>query len=119
MPLVRQNAAAGKAWQDAVAVDTAQTEYNVQQNVMLKTQSGVKTQMDVVSTQRSGNIALREAKSSASARLSPRQKLAHPEIEKTGAVVVGKGKPGYPRGTVIPPTKVQVVRPPLPKNPNP
>ncbi|MDQ7976767.1 hypothetical protein QYH69_05855 [Paraburkholderia sp. SARCC-3016] len=27
-------------------------------------------------------------------------------------VVVGKGKPGFPGGTVIPPTEVKIVRPP-------
>jgi filamentous hemagglutinin len=117
VPLVRQNAAIGKAWQDAVATDTGQSESNVQQNVMLRTQSGVKTQMDVVSTETSGKIALREAKSSATARLTKNQTLAHPEIEKRGAVVIGAGKPGYPGGSVIPPTKVQVVRPPDPKKP--
>ncbi|PTT61014.1 pyocin, partial [Pseudomonas sp. HMWF007] len=39
------------------------------------------------------------------------QKLAYPEIEESGAVVVGKGKPGFPSGTVIPPTRVEIVRP--------
>ena len=33
------------------------------------------------------------------------------QIEESGAVVVGKGKPGFPGGTEIPPTKVDVVRP--------
>lgn len=37
--------------------------------------------------------------------------VAFPEIEESGAVVVGKGKPGFPGGTEIPPTKVDVVRP--------
>ena len=38
------------------------------------------------------------------------QSAAHPEIGRTGATVDGQGKPGYPGGTQIPPTQVQVVR---------
>lgn len=36
----------------------------------------------------------------------------HAEIEESGATVVGKGKPGYPGGTKIPPTTVEITRPP-------
>jgi RHS repeat-associated protein len=111
IPLITRNAAQGRAFQNAVAADTALTDTNVAQNVMVKTQSGVRTQIDVVSTNASGNVALTEAKSSATARLTPAQAAAHPEIAKTGATVVGKGKPGYPGGTSIPPTQVKVVRP--------
>ena len=39
------------------------------------------------------------------------QKLGFPEIEKTGATVVGKGKPGFTGGTRIPPTRVDIIRP--------
>jgi len=68
--------------------------------------------MDVVSKDASGNVVLQEAKSSATAPLTPNQAAAHPEIGQTGGTVVGQGKPGYPGGTQIPATKVQVVRPP-------
>lgn len=37
---------------------------------------------------------------------------ARPEIEASGAVVVGLGEPAFPGGTRIPPTKVEIVRPP-------
>jgi hypothetical protein len=94
-----------------VAGETAQTNSNVVQNVTMKTQSGVKTVMDVVSKDASGNTVLQEAKSSATAPLTRNQAAAHPEIANTGATVVGKGKPGFPGGTKIPPTNVQVVRP--------
>jgi len=87
------------------------TDINVAEQVTLKTESGVKTRMDVVSTKASGEIRLQEAKSSATAPLTKNQQLAHPEIGQTGATVVGQGKPGYPGGTKIPPTKVDVVRP--------
>jgi RHS repeat-associated protein len=108
---VSANYAQGKAFQDAVAAETAQTNTNVVQNLTLKTESGVKTVMDVVSKDGAGNTVLQEAKSSATAPLTNAQKAAHPEIAQSGATVVGKGKPGFPGGTKIPPTTVQVVRP--------
>jgi hypothetical protein len=54
---------------------------------------------------------LTECKSSATATLTKNQKAAFPEIEKTGATVVGKGKGEFPGRTRIPPTKVDIVRP--------
>jgi RHS repeat-associated protein len=108
------NAAQGKAFQDAVAAKTAQTDSNVVQNVTVKTQSGVKTVIDVVSKNSSGATNLQEAKSSATARLTPNQAAGHPEIQNSGATVVGRGKPGFPGGTKIPPTPVKVVRPDQP-----
>ncbi|WP_080693540.1 hypothetical protein [Pseudomonas chlororaphis] len=38
-------------------------------------------------------------------------KKAFPEIEKSGGVIVGKGKPGFPGGTIIPPTRVDILQP--------
>jgi filamentous hemagglutinin len=67
--------------------------------------------MDVAARDSNGTAVLKEAKSSATAPLTKAQALAHPEIEKTGATVMGQGKPGFPGGTKIPPTKVEVVRP--------
>jgi hypothetical protein len=52
-----------------------------------------------------------ECKSSATAPLTPNQEIAFPEIEEGGATIAGAGKPGFPGGTRIPPTKVEVVRP--------
>ncbi len=49
-------------------------------------------------------------KASITAPLTKNQKKAFPEIERTGATVVGKGKPGYPKGTKIKPTKVIIER---------
>ncbi|AZD60313.1 hemagglutinin/hemolysin-related protein [Pseudomonas chlororaphis subsp. aurantiaca] len=43
--------------------------------------------------------------------MTKNQKKAFPEVEKTGATVVGKGKPGFPGGTTIPPTRVEIIRP--------
>ena len=79
--------------------------------VTVKTASGVKTRLDYGTVDK-GTIECIECKASATAPLTANQALAFPEIAKTGAVVVGKGKPGLPGGTVIPPTTVKVVRPP-------
>ena len=56
---------------------------------------------------------LTDAKSSATAPHTPGQEVGYPVIEQNGGVVVGnKGaSKGYPAGTVIPPTKVQIRRP--------
>jgi RHS repeat-associated protein len=108
---VTANAAKGAAFEKTVVNATKEADSKVAEQVTLKTESGVKTKMDVVSTKPSGEVRLQEAKSSAEAPLTKNQKIAHPEIEKSGATVVGKGKPGYPGGTKIPPTKVEVVRP--------
>ena len=91
---ILENAAQGKAFQEAVAAEKAVTDTNVVQNVTIKTESGVKTVMDIVSKDASGNTALTEAKSSATARLTPNQTAAHPEIGQTGGTVVSQGKPG-------------------------
>jgi hypothetical protein len=60
---------------------------------------------------RTGEPLCIECKSSETARLTPYQKKGFPEIEEGGATVVGAGKPDFPGGTVIPPTRVRVVRP--------
>jgi len=70
-------------------------------------------QLDVVSNAPSGDVNLREAKSSETAPLTDKQAAAFPEIKESGATVVGKGKPGFPGGTQIPPTEVEVIRPPV------
>jgi RHS repeat-associated protein len=108
---LRVNQASGKAFEKSVVQATKSTDTKVVEQVTLKTESGAKTRMDVVSTDVSGNVRLQEAKGSATAPLTPSQAVAHPEIEQTGATVVGKGKSGYPGGTKIPPTKVEIVRP--------
>ncbi|WP_308073864.1 hypothetical protein, partial [Neisseria polysaccharea] len=51
-----------------------------------------------------------EYKASITAPLTKNQKKAFPEIERTGATVVGKGKLGYPKGNKIKPTKVIIER---------
>lgn len=58
------------------------------------------------------DIKLTDGKASATAPLTPNQTVVYPELEVSGGVVVGKGKPPYVGGTQIPPTKVDVIRKP-------
>jgi hypothetical protein len=88
------------------------TATDVAQQVTVKTQSGVKTKLDIVTRDANGGINCVECKSSATAPLTKNQRAGFPEIEQSGATVVGAGKPGFPGGTQIPPTKVEIVRPP-------
>ena len=109
---VRQNAKSGADFEKQTSARLSQTDDNVVDQITVKTQSGTKTRIDHVSTDRNtGAIKLTESKASNTAPLRKNQKLAHPEIEESGGTVVGKGKPPYVGGTKIPPTKVNVVRP--------
>jgi hypothetical protein len=111
VPTIQQNAAQGKAFEGVVGGRLAQTNTKVASQVTIKTGSGVSTRIDFVSQAPDGSIRLTEAKSSATAPLTKNQRAAFPEIEQNGGTVTGDGKPGYERGTSIPPTKVEVVRP--------
>lgn len=71
----------------------------------------VKTRMDFAGKNPSGQTVLTEAKSSETAPLTSNQAKAFPEIQQTGGTVVGQGKLGFPGGTQIPPTEVEIVRP--------
>jgi RHS repeat-associated protein len=117
-PTVQQNKAAGDAFENKVADSLKGSEKTVAQQITVKTASGVKTRIDIVTKSSDGSVSCVECKSSSTAKLTKNQRAAFPEIEKSGATVVGKGKPGVPGGTAIPPQRVQVVRPPPPP-PNP
>jgi RHS repeat-associated protein len=115
VPQVTKNAAQGKAWEAQVTKDIGTEGHaNIAEQVTVKP-NGVSTgnvRLDNIST-KDGKIALTDAKSSATAPLTKNQKPGYPAIEKNGGVVVGnKGaSQGYPAGTVIPPTKVDIRRP--------
>lgn len=53
---------------------------------------------------------------SSTAPLSGNQRTAFPSIAQDGGIIVGKGKLSYPGGTIIPPTQINVVRPPAVDN---
>lgn len=110
--LIRQNAEKGAKFEQKVLGEASETQVDVVEQITVKTQSGTKTRIDIVGKDKAtGQTKLTEAKSSATAPLTKNQKIAFPEIEQTGATVVGKGKDPFVGGTKIPPTKVNVVRP--------
>jgi len=97
-------------FEKAMVNDAIKGGEKVAEQVTVKANNGVKTRIDAVSKTQDGTIKLREAKASSTAPLTKNQKAAHPSIQQSGGVVVGKGKPGFPGGTKIPPTKVEIVR---------
>jgi hypothetical protein len=102
----------GRNFGTKMVAEAAKVERDVATELTVVTQSGVRTRLDQVGRSPTTLKPLpKEFKSSATAPLTPNQRKAFPEIEQTGATVVGKGKPGWPGGTQIPPTKVEVVRP--------
>ena len=108
---IRGLAAQGRAWEETVAAGLESSGYQVAREVTLKTPGAPGTRMDIVATKPGAATRLVEAKSSATAPLTANQKAAHPKIATQGATVQGKGKPGVPGGTQIPPTQVEVQRP--------
>jgi hypothetical protein len=108
---IQANAAQGAEFEKKVGADLeASGNTNIQSQITIKADNGVKTRVDFGSFNSDGTINLTEAKSSPKAPLTDNQAAAHPSIEANGGTVVGKGKPGFEGGTRIPPTKVNVVR---------
>lgn len=108
---VRQNYEQGKIFEDNVYQDHSADKSVSAREITVKTESGTSVRIDILSKDKNGNIACIECKSSAGAPLTPNQKVGFPEIEKSGAIVVGAGKPGFEGGSQIPPTKVEIIRP--------
>jgi len=72
---------------------------------------GVRLRLDFLGKGTDNTVVCVECKSSATAPLTPNQTTGFPEMETHGATVLGAGKPGFPGGTVIPPTPIQIIRP--------
>jgi filamentous hemagglutinin len=109
---VQDNKAKGDAFENEM-LDSLNSQYpNTGQQVTVKVGDGTRTRIDIMTRDENGTIGCVECKSSETAPLTPNQTKAFPQIESDGGVIVGKGKPGFPGGTVIPPTKVNIVRPP-------
>jgi len=107
------NKAAGAAFEQAVETQLSQSGYTIGQQVTIETESGVRTRLDFLTLDPlTGDVSCVECKASSTAPLTTNQKLAFPEIAQSGGTVVGAGKPGFPGGTSIPPTTVQIIRGP-------
>jgi hypothetical protein len=85
---------------------------DVSSQITLKPAIGPPVRIDFMARDpHTGNIRCFECKSSDTAPLSQDQRISFPEIELGGARIMGAGKPAFPGGTLIPPTKVEVWRP--------
>ena len=109
--VLAKNAEAGRQYEEAIRQGLEKEGKEVAGQMTLKTDNGTKTRVDFLTRDpASGVIGVVEAKGSPTAPLTPNQRTAFPEIERSGATVVGEGKPGFPGGMRIPPTKVQIER---------
>lgn len=108
---LQKNKQRGKEYEDESFEEYSKTRPEAAREVTIKTDNGVKTRVDMIGRDADGEISCVECKSSDTAPLTKNQKSAFPEIEKTGGTVVGKGKPGFPGGTRIPPTRIDIIRP--------
>jgi RHS repeat-associated protein len=106
-----KNKQAGAAFEQVVVAQKQVEQTGVVQQLTIKTDSGVRTRLDAAGRDAAGNARLTEAKASETARLTPNQRKAFPEIGQTGGTVAGQGKPGFPGGSRIPATEVDVCRP--------
>lgn len=106
-----KNREQGKAFEESSFKEFSKTKPEAAREITVKTDTGVRTRIDMMGRDADGTVSCVECKSSETAPLTRNQKLGFPEIEKTGATVVGKGKPGFPGGTKIPPTRVDIIRP--------
>ncbi|EOV9005766.1 hemagglutinin repeat-containing protein [Cronobacter malonaticus] len=114
---IQQNYQKGKEFENSI-YDKIKSDPNFNspaREVTLETSGGTKVRIDIMAKDKLGNIVCVECKSSPVAPLTPNQKKGFPELEKGGGTVIGKGHPGFEEGARIPPTKVDIVRPEIPK----
>ena len=108
---IKINKMRGDAFELDVLKDLEKTQTGVVSQITVKTGSGTRTRVDLLGFDEKGNIKCTECKGSDRAPLTKNQKIAFPEIESTGGIVVGKGKGDFKGGTQIPPTRVNIIRP--------
>jgi hypothetical protein len=107
-----ENRTAGRAFEQTQFAEFSATYSNAEQQVTIITKSGTKVRVDAIGLDESGNVVIKEYKSSATAPLTVNQEKAFPEIEQSGGVVVGKGKGIFSGGYEIPSgTVVDIIRP--------
>lgn len=109
---LERNKAQGRAFEAEARQRFEQSSTGVQEQVTIQTDSGTRIRVDLIGRDKStGNLRIGEAKSSSNAPLTPNQAKGFPELAREGGTIVGQGKPGFPGGTRIPPTEVEVIRP--------
>ncbi|MBX3740212.1 MAG: hypothetical protein KF712_04430 [Akkermansiaceae bacterium] len=108
---ITKNKLAGDAWEKELLTteNLRQTDIQIQITIRSHGSSGKKVRVDAVGLSPEKKIKLTDAKASTSARLTKNQKIVYPEIETHGGIVTGEGKGIFPGGTIIPPTKVDII----------
>jgi len=105
------NKAAGAEFESKTGAELQQPDVAVGAQVTVKTSGGTRYRADFVTgNPESALIECVECKAGPTARPTPNQVKAFREIEKSGATIVGKGKPGFPGGTKIPRHRVKIIR---------
>jgi RHS repeat-associated protein len=106
------NAKKGAAYESEVEQAFLRRGFEVGRQITIKTESGVSTRVDIMTRNpATGKIGCVECKSSATAPITTNQARAFPEIQISGGTITGAGKPGFPGGFSVPPTRVDVLRP--------
>jgi hypothetical protein len=106
------NSAAGRAWEKTTDAELDREKFDVAPQLTVRLPSKTKTKLDFVIRDRvTGEFGRLECKASDTAPVRPSQARGFREMEHNEATVVGKGKPGFPRGMKIPPGKVEIRRP--------
>ena len=109
---IRENKKRGDEFEQQEFERFSSENPNAESQITIRADDGTRTRVDAIGRDADGNILIEEYKSSDTARLTRNQKKAFPEIEKSGGVIVGKGKGEFTGGYRIPPgTKIKIVRP--------
>jgi hypothetical protein len=109
---------AGNALRDAVAAEKRGQGLEVATELPVRSaESGRLRYVDVATKDKSAGVGLNETKKGATNGRNARQREVDAEIERSGGTIVGKGKPGFPPGERIPPTKTCVINPDRPNCP--
>ena len=110
--ILAKNRETGRAFEKQEFAKFSSEYNNSVQQITIKTPCGVKTRVDAIGLDTSGNVVINEFKSSATATLTSNQKIAFPQIMEEGGTVVGKGKGIFTGGYQIPAgTEVKIIRP--------
>ena len=111
--ILKANRSRGANFETLVESQLESGGSQIAKQVTIEAADGTRVRTDFMSMATNGELGIFEAKSSATAPLTPNQKIAFPQIEQFGGTVKGNnGKSiGLPAGTQIPPTTVKIIRP--------
>lgn len=110
---LKENKKRGEEFAAAKTEEFRTTADSVETEITIKTADGTKTRVDAIGIDKdTQSISIQEYKSSETAPLTKNQEAAFPQIEESGGEIVGKGKGVFTGGTKVPPTTIQIIRPP-------